>query len=624
MQLSLHNIAPDFHNSFPGFNLNCPLLVLDDATLWNQPGGQWQIALAVTAESALAYEPKDIQRMKRLLRDFPEQKVAPRLKGGGPKLQATLAVLQRLASATPSPKEFLSQLSLQIVIAVQRGRLSQDVALAVLYGKPNKKKQQLDKWQTTVIFDVADLDRFPYRVADPAVAHEWSAMLLQFDAKSAASPKPGAFICALTGKSDLPVGDKMPNPNLKVLGPTYLMSMNADARCQTRYGQTSTSIFPAGKETVHGLNDAILFITDPSRQYKTWAAVPSGFKDEQNLLITYLEEEPTSDIPLARLFADVQLDEAQELATYEARTAQIHAALRLLEKPGRDKYIRVLALGKLDRGRKGVVFSGRYSVPAVYQGRDSWLAGARNVPSITIPFPVGKGKPAEWRDRYLPSPSEVMVSFKKQWLRAGQESQSVPGVDIGSLYGLLLDADATNQAKWLLGRYVPLTAPLCAGIGRSLRGGASLSESARKEALIVIGVYGILLFRQGRSKEIYMESRDYLLGQFLQLADLLHKLYCIRERNNAIPPQLIGNAALSMAMQSPRRALTVLSNRMAVYLAWAERFQGEEAGLAKWTRKELGRVSGLLKEQDLDLRVSSNGKAEVLLGYLANTKHSDN
>ena len=120
-----------------------------------------------------------------------------------------------------------------------------------------------------------------------------------------------------------------------------------------------------------------------------------------------------------------------------------------------------------------------------------------------------------------------------------------------------------------------------------------------------------------------MESRDYVLGQFLQFADLLHKLYCVHERKGSIPPQLIGNAAIQMALQSPRRAITVLGSRMPVYLAWAERYQGDDAGLAKWTRKELGRLSSKLKDENLDTRVSTNGKAELLLGYLASASQTE-
>lgn len=121
-----------------------------------------------------------------------------------------------------------------------------------------------------------------------------------------------------------------------------------------------------------------------------------------------------------------------------------------------------------------------------------------------------------------------------------------------------------------------------------------------------------------------MESRDYLLGQFLQFADLLHRLYCKHVRKGQFPPQLIGNAAISMALQSPKRAISVLSGRIPIYIAWADRYQGEEdGGLAKWCRKELGRLTALLHDENLDLRVSTNGKAELLLGYLANAKQSE-
>src|ERR1039458_7490650 len=64
---SLRNIARDFHNSFPGFNLNCPLLAPNDPALWNQKEVLWQSALTATALSPLAYKPKDLRRLDRLL-----------------------------------------------------------------------------------------------------------------------------------------------------------------------------------------------------------------------------------------------------------------------------------------------------------------------------------------------------------------------------------------------------------------------------------------------------------------------------------------------------------------------------------------------------------------------------
>jgi hypothetical protein len=618
---TLRNIAPDNHNSFPGFNLSCPLFTIGTNNPWNDLDLQTKAMLAIEVDPPpLAYEMKDIQRLKRLLWDLPQVEIAPRLEGGSAKTAATLALIHRLATSGPKPENFLRQLGVQVAIAAKQARIPRDLALSVLFGKPNKKTQQLEPWTVTLILDLVDLDKFDYRVSDPAVAQEWSTLLLQHDSGRPSSFAKSDFTCCLSGQLDSPVGDKMPNPNLPIVGPSFLMSMSRDIPCQTRYGQTAMDIFPVGRKTVLELNDSLLFITDDARRYKTWIGIPNAFKDESDLLIAYLEEDPGSDIPIAPLFGDIELIPEQKLATYEKRTESIFAALRLMNKPETDIHIRILALSKIDKGRRQVVFGGRYNAGALFESQVNWFAGAANVPDIAIPFPIAKGKKAEWRKDYRPSPAEVMFSFRKQWLRAGQTSQSVPGVELRQIFGLFLDPDVRAQASWLLDRYLPLTLPLLIGLGRSLRGGPGLPESARQESLIAIAIYGILLLRQGRSKETYMENRNYLIGQFLQLADLLHKLYCENERNNSTPPQLIGNAAVSMAIQSPARAFSVLSNRMIVYLAWADRFKGENAGLAKWTRKELGRISVALKDQDLRPAVNNAGKAELLLGYLANFK----
>lgn len=616
----LRKIAPNNFKSFPGFNLKCPLLALERAELWNQKQKLWEVALSVTPDSPLAYQLNDLRRLHRLLGDFPLKELGPRLKGGGPKIASTLAVLERLGKAKFEPSAFIQQLVVQLIAEVERGRFSQSLAIDILYGKPNRGKLQLEAWETTILLDVSDLYQFPYRIADPAAASEWSELLLGSDSPSSSRP----FVCALSGESDSRFEGKFPIPNLPVLGLTPLMSMNKVSPCQTRYGRTSSEIFSAGGNSVKGLNDALLFVTRDVRRGKTWTSIPNGFRN-RDLLIAYLEEQPDADVSVVSLFADIEpdLEAAEELAIYEVRTSAVFDALRLLAT-SKDSLVEVIALSQIDKGRKQVVFSGSYKASAIQQARDNWLAGSRNIPRVTIPFPVAKGQKAEMRSDFQPSPMQVLESLKTQWIMAGQESQSVPGVDLGRIYGLFLQPDASSEAAWLLDRYLSLTEPLLIGLARSKSGGAKLSQAARKQALVVISTYGILLYRQGRTKEIYMNSRDYLMGQFLQLADLLHRRYCIHVRNGSLPPQLIGNAAVPMALQRPGRALEVLCTRMMVYLAWADRFQGPDAGLVKWTRKELSRISSLLKDHDLNQGVGANGKAELLLGYLASTKESEN
>lgn len=199
----------------------------------------------------------------------------------------------------------------------------------------------------------------------------------------------------------------------------------------------------------------------------------------------------------------------------------------------------------------------------------------------------------------------------------------VPGVDLGLIYDLYLSPNPTRVARWLAGRFIPQVEPLLIAAGASKTFSVRLKDPVKAEALKAAALLGILLLAQGRRKEQYMESREFLIGRFLQLADQLHKAYCEEVRKGDIPPQLIGNAAMTMAMERPARALEMLAGRMAVYLAWSDRCKGEKAGLVRWFRRELGDVALKLRAQDLSQRVSTNGRAEVLLGYLASTRKSE-
>lgn len=137
-----------------------------------------------------------------------------------------------------------------------------------------------------------------------------------------------------------------------------------------------------------------------------------------------------------------------------------------------------------------------------------------------------------------------------------------------------------------------------------------------------------------------MEGRDYLLGQFLQCADELHLVYCEHVRGGNVPPQLIGNAAMPMALENPSKALEVLGARVPVYFAWltqkanstgvssktgGELNEEEMTALkkkAKWLSRRLADLSARLHGQ-LTAPVSLTGRAELLLGYLAREPRTD-
>jgi len=122
-----------------------------------------------------------------------------------------------------------------------------------------------------------------------------------------------------------------------------------------------------------------------------------------------------------------------------------------------------------------------------------------------------------------------------------------------------------------------------------------------------------------------MNSPAYLVGQFLSLADDLHLKYCQHARKgSSIPPQLVGNALMPTALEAPERALSMLSQRIPPYQAWAKTLSDTEqdVGLVKYFLKQIGEVSNQLKEAGLSPTCSDTDKAQMLLGYLARTENN--
>ena len=119
-----------------------------------------------------------------------------------------------------------------------------------------------------------------------------------------------------------------------------------------------------------------------------------------------------------------------------------------------------------------------------------------------------------------------------------------------------------------------------------------------------------------------MLDAPFNVGQFLQLADMLHKEYCIQVRNSgnkskALPTQLMGNEVLAITAENPIEGLNRLRDRMKIYLAWANTAVGEGTGLAKWILARYGEISSKIAAHDLPEQFNSAEQALVLLGYLA-------
>ena len=667
----LRNIQPDNQNSFPAFNLNCPVFQVS-ATM-----DLWEPAITAPADAVqtlpLAYEGRNgkvpaLDRLRRLLREYPAQEIGPKLAASSDdSVQSTIHLLHLLKAGNQSPEQFVRSFAQALILASRRGDIGSNLAVDVLFGKLSKKGTR-EPWQCILFLDLEDINPFQTAVASADSAAAWSeAMLLPADESSGAAEE--LVQCALDGNSGPAIGDKMPNPNLPLLGGTYLFSMNAEIPCQNRYGQSSTSLFPVTRGAVQGLNDALLHMTAKDAEGKTWSRVPSGTGDKLDLLIAYIEEAPQIDAPIAGTLAVGSAEEDDEeeeegdanarkraqssgqMSYFVQRLNRVHKAVELEAGPAiRGGHLRLFVLSTIDKGRKQVLFDARYEVGRFAEARDLWVAGAENAPALELQFFQGKGKQKKkWRGVRAPSPVEVAYSFRTLWIRNAERSEKVSGVSLGRLYKLLLDPDR-NEAAFLLERFLPLKVDLMIAAGKPARNektgevfaytGAALSAPALYDLRTSAATLGILLRLLGRVKETYMNERDYLLGQLLQFADRLHIVYCHGVRGGQVPPQLIGNSLMDQAGQNPAKALAILQQRLPVYERYATQLlnstepavygaddKREEARLGRlkhkaweqagWIKATLAKLCQEVHCLGLDPTAGPQGQAELLLGYLA-------
>ncbi len=127
-----------------------------------------------------------------------------------------------------------------------------------------------------------------------------------------------------------------------------------------------------------------------------------------------------------------------------------------------------------------------------------------------------------------------------------------------------------------------------------------------------------------------MKNAAFNVGRMLALADKLHCEYCINvrgknetdaEKKKSIPAQLIGNALMRTALDNPLKGLSLLSERLLIYQAWATKAQGDNVGLAKWVLGQMGQVSAELENADIPKQADDAVKAQILLGYLSHVKN---
>ena len=469
-----------------------------------------------------------------------------------------------------------------------------------------------------IILELADRNRFEYPANHQVVQRWMNQKFLGSSSKSYRSDL-DAFGCNATGQDSKypPVGFK------NALGNVILRAMNQESPCQARYGMIDFHSFPAGEEVRRGMKGALEWLGSVERKGKTWCDL-SRRMEKPMLLFAYPSAIP-EDLPdLAGMMGDIEDDNSEaDEEQFIVLSEKVTAALQGGTTETIDCEIRVFVLAKMDKARTKILTSSRYSADHVIQSAQSWQDGCRNLPSMEVRcFGKNKGDKTIWRMPLIPFPIEVVWCLNTVWMRQGSHAEGAHGFSVNDALCLLLGEgfELRQTAGRALGTLVRNSSTLLLALGQAHVLGAVLKTDKKyaKQSRLLPSILGLLLHKLGHMKGEIMASPAFLVGRFLNLADSLHLEYCKGVRKGSVPPQLVGNALMATALETPEKALSMLSQRVLPYQAWARTVkEGDRLGLVKFFLKQLGEISEQLRDVSMPQRSSDADKAQMLLGYLA-------
>jgi hypothetical protein len=536
-----------------------------------------------------------------------------------PKLGALYALINRFPKSQEDQKKFY--LAFFSLVKAQLATFEEpllELLKDILIGRWDEKKGEFLS-STQIAFDVYDAYEFEYKVKDIKLKNMLIQELNKRDDNESQSLETES--CQLTGEHQAILKDKYPDPNLPNLGKTYLYSNNENIHCLTRYNMKSLQAFKVGKGTVVEINNALGFLTQDDREYKTWVKVPGSKDDERNLLIAYVENEPDIDEDLAKLLGDAPNYE-QEVIRFENLTEQVCKSLKEKTERNPNAQVKVIIINKVDDGRKQVVLSENYSVNEIIFGTAEWQKASGNHPTIEYQLRIKQEEIII--NPFCPYPGQILNFMKKKWkweIKNGKRDlkfEKTPGISLKEIYDVFIPLGNKQELyKHLLQKVCQRAQDLMINVGHCYNRKKlfEINKSAVYDHCLAVSLLSILLFKLKYCKEDYMHSVAFNIGRLMMLTDVLHREYCINVRKGDVPPQLLGNSIMPTAVEFPNKALNLLQERIRVYKAWADTVK--EANLAKWSVSKMGDVSLEISEKEIPESFSEAERAQVLLGYLA-------
>lgn len=490
----------------------------------------------------------------------------------------------------------------------------------------------------SLIFELSDRTSFTYPANHTEVQRRVNDKLIAYKKQVYSQSKSigcDAFGNVMTN-SDMKT--KLPKVRLPKLGDVILRAMNAESLCQKRYGKIDSKSFPIAKQSSSSMKDSLEWIIKDERRGKTWADISGicGYKNA--ILYAYPSIIPSIPIEIAQII--VRDDSGmQKESQFEAIASRVIEALTELKTQNLSLGVRVVALAKMDKARTKLLTSKNYSADNIISAAKEWNNASYYLPYINLNIGTDE-KPIKVNHSSL-FPSDVIQALNLKWVQDGRRSMSIRGLSLENGLSLFIDQADKKRFAASLGLHLFITncssLLIAAGHADHRRDGIfKVNKSTKQNLELLPQIVGVLLFKlkEKTNKEGFsMDNPAFLIGQILALSDLIHKGYCICVRDGGIPPRLLGNSLVAIALENPEKALVRLGEKLPIYTAWANTTKKSDIsslaknfeekrkalGIAQWALNQLGHISSQVALNVPQTTIDAD-KAQLILGYIARIK----
>lgn len=463
-----------------------------------------------------------------------------------------------------------------------------------------------------------------------------SSHLVNLDNQSTDSAKKNNLLCPIYGNTSTLVEKTFPkiktNTLLGNITPYARFDNSGSKLTVQRYHRSGTDSYTVDKAFSNKLDSLVNRLTSQENRDKTWRPIASENPDQNDVLIAFCHE--NLGFPVLKLLTENDWWKNEELEDYIDSTREVISLIKAKSiKP--NSLASFIILRKVDTANQKVVFSARHTISELEAASIKWQLATSNTPSFKLPIFIDK-KP-KYVAPWSLSPEQLVRLSKHTYDRDGEPSKAyVPAISFAQTMRLFFEQGShpetlasqllhkvCQQTQWLFN--------LCAThktLSVLNKSGKSVIEE-NKNALMYTTLISLLLYKVNRTKELYMKSLSYQLGQFCAAMNELHLGYCESERGGSIPSTLLGSSAYSIALKSPSRALNYLGTRLAPYQTWVQKQKLSKSDDGKYKQNAINQAvfaSNWMRSHAEDLniafseqgeKISSTHTAELMLGYLA-------